>query len=457
MRSATIARPSATTAPRRRRRLWPLLGVGVAALLVGLSVGRFLTYEPGPAASPAPAAAGSLSERMSALERQVAQNPDDVAGWQQLGITAVLRASESGDPAFYLLAERAFDRADDLVPGDAATVVGRGSLALALHDFDTALALGRRAVQALPGNSTALGIVVDAEVELGRYDAAARTLQDMLDMSPDLPALARVSYLRQLRGDLPGASQAMRQAGLAGSPAPFDQASVLALQGDLHLIGGDTPAALAAYEEALRGVPGLIGGEIGMARVEAISGDLAAAVTRLEALVARIPHPGAARLLGELQLAVGDPTAAAQTDDIVRSLARLQEAQGQDVDLEMALFEADRGADPERAVRLARRAYELRPRNVFTADALGWALHRAGRSDAAVRYARQAVRLGSADPLLHYHAASIWAGAGRPGRAADALRDAIALTPWVTFSAVDDARALAVELGVDVPEAWLPR
>jgi hypothetical protein len=60
----------------------------------------------------------------------------------------------------------------------------------------------------------------------------------------------------------------------------------------------------------------------------------------------------------------------------VRAVADLQGEQGQVVDLEMALFEADAG-EPARALELAQRAYDARPDNVFTTDALAWATFRA--------------------------------------------------------------------------------
>ena len=59
-------------------------------------------------------------------------------------------------------------------------------------------------------------MIADAQIELGRYGAAARTLQRMVDLKPELASYARVSYFRELHGDLAGALQAMRLAVSAG-------------------------------------------------------------------------------------------------------------------------------------------------------------------------------------------------------------------------------------------------
>ena len=88
-------------------------------------------------------------------------------------------------------------------------------------------------------------IRVDALVELGRYDEAERELQAMIDRKPNLAAYARVSYLRELRGDLDGAAKAMRFAAAAGGPAAENRAYVLALLGELERRRGRPDAAQA--------------------------------------------------------------------------------------------------------------------------------------------------------------------------------------------------------------------
>ena len=80
-------------------------------------------------------------------------------------------------------------------------------------------------------------------------------------------------------------------------------------------------------------------------------------------------------------------------------------------DVELAIYEADHG-DRERAVTLAREAWAQAP-SVRAADALGWALTRAGRAEDGLRWARRALRLGSLDPTFRYHA-GIAAGQARP-------------------------------------------
>src|SRR5439155_26071653 len=105
-------------------------------------------------------------------------------------------------------------------------LVARGTLALARHQFRDALGYGRRAVRLAPGMESALGVVVDASNELGRYDDALDATQQMVDTKPNLASLSRVSYARELRGDLTGATQAMVQAAVAGAGTAENEAYV---------------------------------------------------------------------------------------------------------------------------------------------------------------------------------------------------------------------------------------
>ena len=96
-------------------------------------------------------------------------------------------------------------------------------------------------------------------------------------------------------------------------------------------------------------------------------------------------------------------------------------------DAELALFEADHG-DRGRAVALGRRAYAAAP-GVRSADALGWALTRAGRPREGLRLARRALEVGSRDALFLVHAGLTARAAGEPALARRWLRRALADNP----------------------------
>jgi cytochrome c-type biogenesis protein CcmH/NrfG len=246
----------------------------VVAVLIGIGVGRFVTAGSGDGdtTTSAVAASADLGDRIAQLERAVASDPDDLRSLQGLATAYVDRAAETGDAAFYARADTALTLAEQLDADDPGTVLGRGLLHLALHEFDDALVAGEKARRLRPDSAAVLGVIVDAQVELGRYGQAGQTLQDMLDRKPGLPALSRASYLRELSGDLDGAVAAMQQAQAAGSSGGYAYASVTVLLGDLLMQQGQVDAAARAYGDALRAAPSFAAARVAAARVMAVGG-----------------------------------------------------------------------------------------------------------------------------------------------------------------------------------------
>ena len=417
---------------------------------MGVALGRF-TLAGGATAPAAPArSAGRGGELAVAdLQARLGATPDDPTLLTRLGEAYLLRARETADPSWFTKAAQALERSHAVAPDRPATLTGLGLLALSRHDFSTALGLGLRAHHLDRASPQPLGVVVDAQVELGRYTDATETAQQMLDRRPSLASLSRASYLRELHGDVPGAITAMTQAAVAGAGAS-DVAYVETLLGDLHLGAGALPAAETAYRRAL-GRAESPAADVGLARGAAARGDLAGAATLLEDVTARLPQPAWLALLGDLYAALGRPADAAAQYDLVRHVEDLNRANGVAVDLELARFEADHardpGADADAAVTLARAALAARP-TVFAEDTLAWALRQAGRPAEALPHAQAAVHLGTADALLWYHLATVEADLGRLDDARHHLGRALSTNPHLTVRDLPAARDLAARLGL---------
>jgi tetratricopeptide (TPR) repeat protein len=330
----------------------------------------------------------------------------------QLAGAYLQKVRETGDPGFYVRADGVLTRALARGPDDPAELIQAATLAAGRHDFDGALRFAERARVLQPDSVAALPVMVDALVELGRYGEAERTLQQLIDRRPTLAAYARVSYFRELNGDLDGAADAMARAVSAGG-APENLAYVRTLLGDLELARGRLAAARRAYGLALASAPDYVPALAGRARLTAARGDLEGAIARWKQVTTRLPLPEYAIALGEAELAAGRVAAGRRDLALVDAQESLLAEAGVNSDVELAIYEADHG-DARRAVALARAAWADAP-SVRSADALGWALTRAGRPEAGLRWARRALKLGSLDPLFRYHA-GIAAGGTPAGR-----------------------------------------
>jgi tetratricopeptide (TPR) repeat protein len=395
-------------------------------------------YTPASDASP-------IETEIATRYETVRRFPETLDAYILLGNAYLQHVRETGDPADYGRAEAAFEAARRLDPQRADALVGLGSVSLARHQFAEALALGESAVALAPASSAAHGVLVDALTELGRYDEAVAATQRMVDLRPNLASLSRVSYQRELRGDLDGAIAAMSRAYDAATGAATENREyVRVLIGDLHLLAGDVDTAEQIYRASLATLPSFVPARAGLGRVAAARGDMDAAIEHYGAASAAVPLPDLLVAKAEAELVAGRLDEAAQTLELVRGMQELYAANGVSVELELALFEANHG-DPSRAVQLSEAAYRNQP-NVQAADALAWALFRAGRLEEAAAKSREALALGSPYPTFHFHAGMIALSLGDRTDAAENLEQALAgagtLSPLDLRTARDAITAL---------------
>ena len=234
----------------------PSRGVRIAGTLlvalVAFGAARIITTRGGDEAASVPVQALDPEAEIAQLEQRIAADPDDGAVWQRLAPFYLARAAGSGDRNLVEQAEHAVDEAIRLRPDDLATYRAHGALELTLHQFAAAHDVGTAAHAAHPDSPDALAILVDSSIELGRYDEAETHLRALLDRRPNAAALARVSYLREINGDLDGARVAMSQAETAAFGNSSETATIATLVGDLALAAGDPNEALAAYRSRRR-------------------------------------------------------------------------------------------------------------------------------------------------------------------------------------------------------------
>jgi tetratricopeptide (TPR) repeat protein len=341
------------------------------------------------------------------------------------------------DPSFYPQVEQALAEARRLEPRNAAVALGYGELEMSKHNFRAGLDWAQRARRLAPDTVRPLGVIADAQIELGRYADAERTLQRLVDIKPGVAAYSRISYFRELHGDLPGAIEAMRLAVSAAGTKPGDGSGVRVLLAHLELAAGHTAEGERLFRRVLEAEPRNAKALDGLADVEMARGRPRAALARWRRLSAEVPSPHYATDVVELSQVFGSPAETRRAIERVRSLDRALAAAGANVASESAVFEADYGS-PRRALAMARRAYAEAPA-VQRADALGWALTRTGRPAEAIPYARAAIRLGTREPIFLYHGAIAAKEAGRRGLARRWLRRLLTENP--RFSPLHGARA----------------
>jgi tetratricopeptide (TPR) repeat protein len=368
-----------------------------------------------------------LERAIAGLQQQLADAPTDWESLASLGQAYVQQARITADPSYYPKAQGVLRKSLALQPQDnEGALVGMASLAAARHDFDAALRYGERAEAVNPYDVNVYGVIGDAELELGRYGRAFATFQTMVDTRPGLSAYARVSYARELQGDVAGAIASMRAArDVAGSGADLAWASYQL--GELRFNSGDVDGAGRDYRAGTQADPGYVPNMAGLGKVAWARGDLDGAIEAYASVVRRYPSPEYVTALGDLYTVRGDEADARRQYDLVRAEAALFAANGVNTDLEIALFDADHG-DPRAALRAARSEWDRR-HSVHVADALAWALHVNGRDAEAARFADRALALGTRNALFLFHAGMIHDALGDEDAARTFLRRALQVNP----------------------------
>jgi tetratricopeptide (TPR) repeat protein len=381
----------------------------------------------------------TTAERIETLETEVRESPSDPKGYTDLGAAYLTRFNETENPSFYPKAQGAFRTASSLEPNDFAAVAGLAQLELSRHQFRRGLALALNARRISPSTSRTDGLITDAQVELGRYGAAARTLQRYVNRRPELGSYSRISYYRELHGDMRGAVEAMELAASAAGEDSKDSVYAVTLLGKLRSDQGDYAAAENAYRHVLTRKPGYPDAALGLAAIEAGRGNVEDSLELYREVQRAVPAPDHAILLGDAEQAAGNPEAARSAYRAAGAAFARLEGEGANTATERTVFEADHG-DTARAVALGRRAWSYTP-SVRAADAYSWALSSAGRDREALRFSHLAMRLGSLDPVFVYHAGMVSRRAGDEPRARELLGSLLARDPW--FSPLHSSQARA--------------
>ena len=399
-------------------------------------------------ASPRPGQAFNLKtdDVIARDQQRIRANPNNWTATDELAAAYLQKVREVGDPSFYPKVEALLGAALRHDPADLEATTQMGTLSLARHQFTDALAWGQKAHALGPFASRPLGIISDAQTQLGQYDQAVASLQQMVNVRPDLSSYSRVSYLRELYGDWPGAIEAMKMAIEAGGPVPENLAYTEVLLGTIHFNNGRLKEAEAEYQHALRDFPGYVQGIAGVASVRAAQRRYPEAITLYQRAIEIYPIPQYVIALGDVYAVSGNQKKAGETYDLAAAEQSLYTANGINLDQELALFDADHQRNLDEALAAARRATHDRP-NVLTADSLAWTLYQKGYYVAALNASQQAHRLGTRYGLFFFHTGMIELKLGMKQQAKTDIGTALAIDPYFSLLHQEEARQILASLG----------
>jgi tetratricopeptide (TPR) repeat protein len=473
-----------------------MTGVLVGVVYVKCRPAERLAAAPAPVGSPGGASTrrGDLDGFIADLERRRAAHPNDAATAARLADALLRQARVANNPGLSLRAEDVLKQALAREPEHYEALRAMGAVLLSQHRFREAIDVATRARALDPNDAWNEGVIGDGHLELGEYDRAFAAFDRMMTRRPSAAAYARASYARELQGDLEGALRLMRMASEGTSADDSEgQAWHYAQIGDLLFQRGRLSEARTHYEHADFVYPGHPFAAIGLARVKAAQGNIAGALAGYEALMARGPSPFLAARIGELRDRLGrhaeaeqayalaedgwrndtpEPTllaaflaahdrapvdaTASEMKPAVAAAAPAADGRARAIAVDavsapVAPHAAEAASSEARARRLAdamaiaEKAAQAR-RDIFTMDALAWARFKNGRIAEAREASAEAMRTGTRDRIILYHAAAIADAAGDRASARTLVERALDGHPAFDVIAAPEARALQARL-----------
>jgi tetratricopeptide (TPR) repeat protein len=410
-----------------------------------------VVLSPVPSALLVPHATGT--ERViQTMQSRAQRSPKDPAAYSALGASFFQRARETGDVEDFQLAEQALNKSLDLDNSDFSADAAYATMAevcMGEHRFSDAVSYAQKALALGSGELSSFAIVGDADADMGEYERAA-IAYSRLDVSGESASQprnvyvrdSRTSYLRFVAGDTAGAIRLMQTAVEAGTEArlPAENLAWLYYElGEYELQAGDIGAANNAYITALNIHPGDYRALAGLGKLRGNQGRYAEAIKLYQSAIAVVPMPMYVAELGDMYTKAGNAAEARKQYQLVEYIGMLGHINQVLHNRDLALFYADHDLKLDEALALAHKEFEVR-HDIYTWDALAWALYKNGKYQEASNAIDNALRPGTRDALLFFHAGMIASRLGQTSQAKERLQTALYINPQFHVIYSDVAR-----------------
>lgn len=388
--------------------------------------------------------------RFDELMKIIGTNPGDNKSRIALASLYIQEARITGEYTYYDMAAMKYvNEVLENEPENFEALTFKALLYLSQHHFAEGLTVAEKARDINPYNAFVYGILVDANVEMGNYKAAVENADKMISIRPDIRSYSRISYLREIHGDYPGAIEAMKMAIEAGPPGDEPTEWARVQLGHLYENTGDWKNAELTYQYSLQYRSGYAYAIAGLARVASASKDYPTAISYYLQADSLINDRLFKEKLAELYSLIGQKNKA---DELNKKLiaamgehSKRNEDQGHHTDHELA--EAFlRTGEYNKALKHAMAEYTRRPQNIDANEIVALVYYHKGDYKKAIPFMEIALKTGSNKPNLLCEAGLIYAKAGDRQKAKVLLEKALHGNPNIAESlrsqALDFLKAL---------------
>jgi tetratricopeptide (TPR) repeat protein len=347
--------------------------------------------------------------------------------WVSLGNDLSQWQRNTNDARAFNWAESVYLEALQTQPKDTAALLGLAWATGGRHEFSKSMEWAQKALDLDPQCAGAHGVLGDAQLELGNLDAAMDSYQAMIDSKPDLSSWSRGAYALWMKGDTSKAQWLMHKAIQAGGPNAENTDWCRAKLAEMLWHDGNYKAASQALSPALQAKRPIISARMIGARIAESLGSFDEARQHYLAVLEQQRDAKAIVGLMEIQMAQG---MAAEAESSFQNLKTVHgdesNAHGHD-----HIFMAKIYADLDRELPLALRMAEESKltQNPREADVLAWVYFKNKRLPEAIAAIKRALRHGTPDAEIHFHAGLIAREFGDLTSARKHLQKAIQMNP----------------------------
>jgi tetratricopeptide (TPR) repeat protein len=373
-----------------------------------------------------------VKKNFDELMKVVKTNPDDSNGRISLATLYIQEARVTGNYMYYDQAAMKYvNEVLDKNPLNFQALTFKSLLYLSQHHFTDGLAFAEKAKQLNPYNAFVYGLLVDGNVETGNYKTAIEYADKMVSIRPDIRSYSRISYLREIHGDYPGAIEAMKMATDAGQAGDEATEWTRVQLGRLYENIGDPKSAAMYYNMALQNRPSYAYALAGLGRIAIGEKDYPNAINYYLAADSLVKDYSFKEELVDLyQLAGQKDKADAISNDIINAMNKDAESGknndniGHYADRELA-YAYLKINNYNKALEHSLAEYNRRPANIDVNETVAWVYYKKKDYAKAVPYIEMALKTNSKNPTLLCQAGLIYAKAGNIAKAKMILQEAL--------------------------------
>lgn len=317
---------------------------------------------------------------------------------------------------------------------------------LSQHRFAEAKQIAMQGAQMNPYSSFIYGSLVDANVELGNYPEAVKMCDKMVGTRPDIRSYSRVSYLREIHGDVQGAIEAIRMAVSAGFPGSEDTEWARMVLAHLYEDTGSLEKAETEYKTALAERPDYPFAYAGIGRIARYKKDYRAAIDYYQRAKGVMGDASFYEDLIDLYRLNNEPEKSEECARVTLNAlladnisAGKNPDDGHYSDRELAnLYLKMKQLD--KALEHARIEQQRRPDNIDASETLAWVLYKKGEAAKALPYIQTAMRTNSQNPERLVRAGLIMAAAGQQAEGKVLMEKGLSLKPYMDEELAKEGR-----------------